>query len=79
MRIVIFLIMEYDGNQNSVSDLQIAVVTQRIDEFTRTMVVMPDFFVTVDERLVTSRDTTVPDRNVAVLLVSTVTCRHLIS
>jgi hypothetical protein len=54
--------MEYEGNQNSVSDLQIAVVTKRIDEFTRTMVVMPDFFVTVDERNIS--DTTVPDRNV---------------
>jgi hypothetical protein len=55
MRVVFFSIMEYDGNQSSVSDLQIAIVTQRIDEFTRTMVVMPDFFVTVDKRFVTSR------------------------
>jgi hypothetical protein len=47
--------MEYDGNQNPVPYLQIAVVTQRIDEFTRAMVVMPDFFVTVDERFVASR------------------------
>jgi hypothetical protein len=47
--------MEYDGNQNCVSNLQVAIVTQRIDEFTRTMVVMSDFFVTVDERLAKSR------------------------
>jgi hypothetical protein len=55
MRVVIFQIMEYDGNQNSVSDLQVAVVTQRIDEFSRRMVIMPDFFVTMDERFVASR------------------------
>jgi hypothetical protein len=55
MRVIIFQIMGYDEFRNSVPDLQVALVTQRTDEFTRTMVVVSDFSVTVDERSVTSR------------------------
>jgi hypothetical protein len=60
MCVIIFQIMEYDGNQNSVPDLLVAIVTQSIDEFFSAMFEMSDFFVTVDESFVTSRTTLGP-------------------
>jgi hypothetical protein len=67
MDVVTFLIVENHGNEQSVLNLQIATVTQRIYKFSSSMVVVHDFLSVARKRLETSRTFSRPVKMFAIV------------